>query len=80
MLKLFAQLAFSSVLLLTSFRSGNFGESANAGPIEDSVAAYDRKDQVIAAKLMRVAADQGNALAQNSLGGMSDEGQAVTQD
>ena len=44
MLKLFAQLAFSSVLLLTSFRSGNFGESANAGPIEDSVAAYDRKD------------------------------------
>ena len=57
-----------------------FAVSANAGPIEDSVAAYDRKDYVTAAKLMRVAADQGNALAQFNLGFMYEQGQGVTQD
>ena len=57
-----------------------FAVSANAGPYEDGVAAYERKDYVMAAKLMRVAADQGDALAQYNLGLMYANGQGVTQD
>ena len=54
--------------------------SANAGPYKDGVAAYARQDYVTAAKLMRVAADQGNAVAQYNLGVMYYEGECVTQD
>ena len=57
-----------------------FAVSANAGPFEDSAAAIERKDYVTAAKLMRVAADQGNAQAQSNLGFMYGDGQGVTQD
>ena len=57
-----------------------FAISANAGPFEDGVAAYKRKDYVTAAKLMRVAADQGNSVAQYELGVMYDEGRGVIQD
>ena len=57
-----------------------FAVSANAGPFEDGVAAYERKDYVTAAKLMRVAADQGNSVAQYELGVMYDEGRGVIQD
>ena len=54
--------------------------SANAGPYKDGVAAYDRKDYVTAAKLMRLSADQGYANAQNNLGVLYFKGQGVTQD
>ena len=54
--------------------------SANAGPYKDGVAAYARQDYVTAAKLMRVAAVQGNAKAQYNLGLMYDNGQGVTRD
>ena len=54
--------------------------SANAGPYKDGVAAYARQDYVTAAKLMRVAADQGKAKAQYNLGLMYEDGQGVTQD
>ena len=57
-----------------------FAVSANAGPFEDGVAAYARQDYVTAAKLYRISADQGDALAQVSLGVMYDNGQGVTKD
>ena len=57
-----------------------FAVSANAGPYEDGVTAYERKDYVTAAKLYRISADQGDALAQVSLGVMYDNGQGVTID
>ena len=57
-----------------------FAVSANAGPFEDGVAAYNRKDYVTAAKLMRLSADQGYANAQNNLGVLYFKGQGVTQD
>ena len=54
--------------------------SANAGPYEDGVAAYERKEYVTAVKLFRVSADQGDSFAQNNLGSMYANGQGVTQD
>ena len=57
-----------------------FAVSANAGSYEDGVTAYERKDYVTAAKLMRVAADQGDSFAQSNLGLMYANGQGVTQD
>ena len=57
-----------------------FAVSAKAGPLEDSVAAYEREDYVTAVKLFRLSADQGDAWAQNWLGVMYENGQGVTQD
>ena len=57
-----------------------FAVPADAGPYEDGVAAYERKDYVTAVKLFRVAADQGDSFAQFNLGLMYYEGQGVTQD
>ena len=57
-----------------------FSGAANAGQYEDGVTAYERKDYVTAAKLYRISADQGDALAQVSLGVMYDNGQGVTKD
>ena len=57
-----------------------FAVSANAGPFEDGVAAYERKEYVTAVKLFRVSADQGHAKAQSNLGSMYYNGQGVTQD
>ena len=57
-----------------------FAVSANAGPFEDGVAAYERKEYVTAVKLFRVGADQGDADAQFNLGFMYEAGQGVSQD
>ena len=54
--------------------------SANSGLVEDGVAAYNRKDYVTAAKLMRLAADQGIANAQFNLSLMYKNGRGVTHD
>ncbi len=43
---------------------------ANAGPLEDGLAAYESKDYATALKLWRPLAEQGNADAQNNLGFM----------
>ena len=53
---------------------------ANAGPLEDSVAAYQRGDYATALKIIRPFAEQGDADAQFGLGYMYDEGQGVPQD
>ena len=55
--------------------------SANAGPYEDGVAAYERKDYVTAVKLWRFAAEQGDNKAQYDLGMMyGNGGGGLTQD
>ena len=51
-----------------------------AGDYEDGTAAFDRGDYAIALKKLRPLAEQGNALAQNSLGVMYVEGKGVSQD
>ena len=51
-----------------------------AGPFEDALSSYERKDYVGAEKGFRLAAVQGNADAQAMLGAMYAEGQGVSQD
>jgi TPR repeat protein len=53
---------------------------ASAGPFEDGTAAYDRGDYATALKRWRPLADQGNAHAQNRVGGMYYRGNGVAQD
>ena len=53
---------------------------AFAGPLEDSMAAYDRGDYATAVRLVRPLAEQGNAQAQNSLGAMYYNGKGVVRD
>ena len=54
--------------------------AAHAGPYEDASAAYWQGDFAQAAKWFRVAADQGHADAQNSLGTMYSGGKGVPKD
>jgi TPR repeat protein len=53
---------------------------ALAGPFEDGVAAYDRKDYAAALWIFRPLAEQGNASAQNNLGVMYAIGNGMPQD
>ena len=52
---------------------------AAAGPYEDATSAFERKDYVLAARLLRPFAEQGDAQAQFNLGVMYDYGQGVSQ-
>ena len=52
---------------------------ALAGPYEDALAAYDRNDLSTAARLYRLAADQGHSQAQIRLGMMYAFGRGVTR-
>ncbi len=54
--------------------------SAYAGPWEDGSAAYVKGDYATAARLYKLAADQGHAKAQYNLGNMYALGDGVTQD
>jgi TPR repeat protein len=51
-----------------------------AGALEDCAAAYKRRDYSAALQLCRPLAEQGDARAQLSLGGMYYNGQGVQQD
>ncbi len=53
--------------------------TANAAPIDDANAAYDRGDYAQALKILRPLAAQGNANAQNNIGYMYLDGKGVTQ-
>ena len=57
-----------------------FGQMASAGPYEDGLAAYQRRDYVTALKLWRPLAEQRNAAAQFNLGLMYEHGRGVPQD
>jgi TPR repeat protein len=56
-----------------------FGVAA-AGPFEDGGAAYDQRDYVTAMRLFRPLANEGDALAQTTLGEMYANGKGVPQD
>jgi len=68
-------LLLTSVVLLMSLAA-----SAQAGPLEDASAAYQRRDFSEAAKWYRAAADHGDAEAQFRLGILYYFGQGVPQD
>jgi uncharacterized protein len=57
-----------------------FASSAMAGPLEDANAAYQRDDYATAISLWRTLADQGDMVAERSLGLMYFRGQGVPQD
>ena len=67
-------LAVMSVLML------DIAPAASAGPFEDGVAAYGRKDYATTLRLFRPLANQGVAAAQFSLGWMYYNGHGVAQD
>ena len=67
-------LAVMSVLML------GIAPAASAGPFEDGVAAYGRKDYATTLRLFRPLANQGVAAAQFSLGWMYYNGHGVAQD
>jgi hypothetical protein len=66
-----------SIVLLLAL---GLSEPVLAGPLEDAHAAYLKQDYTTALRLYRQLADQGNAWAQNRLGGMYDYGRGVPQD
>ena len=55
------------------------GSPAQAGKVEDGLAAYNRGDYATALRLWRDAAEAGSATAQNNLGIMYDLGKGVTR-
>ena len=68
------------VLLGIAVTVGLGGAStAYAGPLEDGVEAYEKSDYANAARLFKLAADQGDAIAQFLLGVMYSEGRGVPQ-
>ena len=52
---------------------------ANAGPYEDGLAAFNRRDYATAQKFWRPLVEQGDAVAQYSLGVMYANGNGVPQ-
>lgn len=65
------------LLILAIFICAN---TAWAGPFEDAVAAYGRKDYPAALKIFKSMAAQGDASAQHNLSLMYLDGQGVVQD
>ena len=59
--------------------SGSLISSAQAGPWEDGMAAYNRGDYVPAIRLFRPLAEKGNPKAQSVLGVMYRRGQGVAR-
>jgi TPR repeat protein len=51
-----------------------------AGPLEDGIAAYNKRDWATALRLLRPLAEQGNATAQERMGRLYDRGKAVERD
>jgi uncharacterized protein len=62
--------------LMATFSVANI---AAAGPFEDAIAVYNRRDYAAALVLFRSLADQGNADAQSHLGTMYHDGLGVPQ-
>ena len=73
-------LAFRRLMIVTlAFSCTVRADAAFAGPLEDSMAAYDRGDYATAVRLVHPLAEQGNAQAQNSLGAMYYNGKGVVK-
>ncbi len=66
--------------LLLAISMGCLVATANAAPMDDAGAAYERGDYAQAFKIFKSLAEQENAQAQSNLGVMYDTGRGVTQD
>ena len=66
---------FFAAFLVVAWATG-----AAAGSIEEAKSAFGRGDYAMAAQLFRSLAEQGEARAQNNLGGMYTQGLGVPQD
>jgi uncharacterized protein len=55
-------------------------DAAIAGPFEDAIAVYKRKDYASALSLFRSLAEQGDTRAQGNIGVMYSHGEGVPQD
>ena len=60
--------------------ASNFAGPVAAGPYEDAIAAYNRRDFATALRRLGTLAEQGDPAAQYKLGYMYERGQGVTQD
>ena len=67
-------------ILFAVFLVGACATVAAADSNEEAKSAYGRGDYALAAQLFRSRAEQGNARAQNNLGGMYTQGRGVPQD
>ncbi len=67
------------VLLCVCALSVSGAGAAYAGPVEDAIAAYERKDYATALKIWRDGAELGFSFAQNNLGRMYDNGEGVPE-
>ena len=65
--------------LILSCVSGALISSAQAGPWEDGMAAYNRGDYVPAIRLFRPLAEAGNPKAQSVIGAMYRKGEGVAK-
>ena len=66
-------------ILFAVFLVGACATVAAADSIEEAKSAYGRGDYALAAQLFRSRAEQGDARAQNNLGGMYTQGRGVSQ-
>ena len=66
---------FFAVLLVVASATG-----AAADPYDDAISALQRKDDALAARLLRPLAEKGDSKAQNNLGMMYGLGEGVPQD
>ena len=67
-------------ILIAVFLVGACATVAAADSNEEAKSAYGRGDYALAAQLFRSRAEQGDARAQNNLGGMYTQGRGVPQD
>ena len=71
---------FIAISLIVGLASAALVSEAWAGPLEDGVAAYKKRNYETAMKLLKPLADEGNAVAQEHVGRMVERGKTVTAD
>jgi len=72
--------AVIAVSLIVGLASAALVSEALAGPLEDGVAAYKKRDWEKSMKLLKPLAEEGNAVAQEHVGRMIERGKTVPAD
>ena len=72
--------AFIACSLIAGLAPAALVSEAWAGPLEDGIAAYKKRDWEKAWKLLKPLADEGNAAAQEHIGRLYERGKTVTAD
>lgn len=65
---------------IASSMVAGFASAAVAGPLEDGIAAYNKREWDKAFKLLKPLADEGNAAAQEKIGRLYERGKGVERD